>query len=48
MKLLLVFLLATVIFGLVTEQLDFRAYGFVAGCACIMTALFYVFTRFWL
>jgi hypothetical protein len=47
MNLLLAFLLATVVYGLVTERLDRRAYGFVAGCACLITALFFVFQRFW-
>jgi hypothetical protein len=47
MKLLLVFLLSTVVLGLVTDRLDRWTYACVIGGATLTTALFFAFTRFW-
>jgi len=46
-QLLLVFLLATVVIGLVTERLDRRVYALVAGGSLITTLLFYGMGRWW-
>ena len=48
MKLLIVFLLGTVVVGLATDRLDARSYLLVAAGAILTTALFFVFVRFWL
>ncbi len=48
MKLLLAFLLATVVIGLVTDRLDGRTYALVIAGSLFTTALFFTFQRFWL
>jgi hypothetical protein len=47
MKLLLAFLLAMVILGLVADRFDRRTYALVAGCATFTTGLYFAFDRFW-
>jgi hypothetical protein len=47
-KLLLGFLLATVVLGIMTDKLDVRIYLFIIGGAVFMTGLFFTFQRFWL
>lgn len=48
MKLLLAFLLGTVVLGLVTDRLDGRTYGLMLAGSLFTTALFFTFQRFWL
>lgn len=48
MKLVIAFLLSMVVLGLVTERFDTRIYVAAAGASTLMTALFFVFVRFWL
>jgi hypothetical protein len=47
-KLVLVFLLAMVVLGLVTDRLDTRVYLIVFSGAMMLTGLFFSLQRFWL
>ena len=47
MQLLLVFLLASVTIGLVTDRLDRRVYTLIVAGAAFTTMLFYGMGRWW-
>lgn len=46
MRLLLVFLLAMVVLGLVTDRLDWRTYTLVLGISTMTTAVYFFLERF--
>jgi hypothetical protein len=46
-KLLLIFLLATVLIGLFTDRLERRTYALIAGGSLFTTALFFTMGRWW-